>query len=307
MTSAEPSANPTVNTQLGQKHAGQLPYEFEYSGHLDEDVKRSLKSLKRFGFAVVRKHVVGKALADVTAEYWSAMKNEAKQTEDLGYVKDPHINKNGEVVRLFREKQAGVFPAINKVYSSEYMNKVAAGYYGENPYCLNREVFLTHEIPHPSPILPWHFDRIHYLKFYIYLKQVTVADGAFECVPGSHREGYYRASYCLLRGLNIDELPAEQDEEDIINAVPIEGNAGDLIVFDTDLIHRGGIVSPGHERFIMRGHTCDLPFRGYDKPRFPSMRWWIQSPFNFARQFGGKVGRIKGQGVIPPLSIKKEY
>ena len=40
--------------------------------------------------------------------------------------------------------------------------------------------------------------------------------------------------------------------------IPIEGKAGDLIIFNTDVWHRAGIVKKG-ERKVMRGHTRPNP------------------------------------------------
>ena len=39
------------------------------------------------------------------------------------------------------------------------------------------------------------------------------------------------------------------------DVVPMLGNAGDLMIFDTDLFHMGGAVKENNKRLIIRGHT----------------------------------------------------
>ena len=50
--------------------------------------------------------------------------------------------------------------------------------------------------------------------------------------------------------LDYPDLGYTSDE-----VVPVLGNAGDLIIFDTDLFHLGGVVKENNERLIIRGHT----------------------------------------------------
>ena len=50
----------------------------------------------------------------------------------------------------------------------------------------------------------------------------------------------------------LDYPELDYTEEDI---VPVLGGAGDLIIFDTDVFHMGGVVKEGFERLLIRGHT----------------------------------------------------
>ena len=52
--------------------------------------------------------------------------------------------------------------------------------------------------------------------------------------------------------IKIDHLKLYNDVKD--KMVPIFGQAGTLIIFDTDIFHMGGTVSSGHTRKVCRLH-----------------------------------------------------
>ena len=112
-----------------------------------------------------------------------------------------------------------------------------------------------HELPgtqHNAQDL--HFDVKKTLKFFLYLNDVTEANGAFSCVPGSHNKSEkIRNKYgneISYENRHLTRQLAYNNEQ----VISVEGNAGDLILFNTDVWHRAGIVKEG-ERKVMRGHT----------------------------------------------------
>ena len=48
---------------------------------------------------------------------------------------------------------------------------------------------------------------------------------------------------------DYEDLEFPYKEEKVI------GSAGDLVVFDTDTFHRGGLVEDGKERVVLRMHS----------------------------------------------------
>lgn len=206
------------------------------------------------------------------------------------------INPDGRTARfdLLHEAALEEFPTAFNIFRDEFMWQVANEYYALNKFYLNDEVLITHELPFDLPILPWHFDRIQSLKFWLNLTDTTVKNGDFECCPGTHSEGRYRAGFYLSQGYGVEDIPNDIDEVMIINPVTINLNAGDLLIFDSDGFHRGGVVQPGEERRVLRGHTHPKGLRRYgDRPL--TAGWWLKSFLNLNKWTGNASKRILGE------------
>ncbi len=264
-----------------------------------ESTDKILTLIKIYGICIIRQYIADEDLYRTQDEF-----NLLLNINNTDTVNHP-INKNGLVRTLSRNYISNSNNNyINKYFLSEKLKIIADEYfpYGHN---FNNSIFLTYEKEDEIPILPWHHDRIQALKFYLNLKDVTADDGAFEYVPGSHKYGYYRANYYIATGCPIDEIPNDIPDDEILYPITVEVNAGDLIIFDADGIHRGGIVKPGHERKVIRAHTNPLPYLGYSKPRLFTKMWWIQSIFNPARIFKNTTGRVLREKFKPGASKGK--
>jgi ectoine hydroxylase-related dioxygenase (phytanoyl-CoA dioxygenase family) len=120
---------------------------------------------------------------------------------------------------------------------------------------------------------------LHTLKFFVYLNDVSVENGAFTCVPGSHRETVLlRKQHGNAVTLDNRRITRQLPLEKFAAPEPVEGEAGTLIVFDTDAWHRAGTVSSGH-RLVMRGHT-----RTVDTGEKPQSRTPPAPPGGFGRR-----------------------
>ncbi|GAB5539813.1 MAG: hypothetical protein Salg2KO_19160 [Salibacteraceae bacterium] len=144
--------------------------------------------------------------------------------------------------------------ATAEVFGSEQFESIAHAYLKED-FELNKEIFVVEDVPASDHVAQQlHYDIARTLKFFIYLEDTTVENGAFYCVPGSHKwTAKMRKKYAdkILPG-NREFTRKLTDEYG--PAVPIEGKAGTLIIFDTDVFHQAGKVSSGRRR-VMRGHT----------------------------------------------------
>ena len=102
-----------------------------------------------------------------------------------------------------------------------------------------------------------HFDRIPTLKFMLYANDLTTESGAFCLSIGSHiwtKENFTSSTSRPLHGANgFLEFSRNIPEPILSRLKPIEGEAGTLIIFDTDCIHHQGIVATG-EAHIIRSH-----------------------------------------------------
>ena len=246
--------------------------------------------LKNQGIAIIDSYLSGKDIIELKQLFYKCF-----QVTDPGIVKKHQhpVNEAGKVVRIKRERLSNAFQGIKGIFGSRMMGKILENYYAPNKCSLNDDVFLTHEKTSEKNILPWHFDRQQSLKFLIYLTDTNKQNGAFEYCPGSHMEGHFRANYYILRGYSLKDLPNDIPDDEIRNPKVISAKAGDLIIFDADGFHRGGIVSPDNERLVIRGHSHPLPKKGYQARLF-SREWWLQTPFNMGKLFGSGVGRTLG-------------
>lgn len=192
---------------------------------------------------------------------------------------------HGRAASITRERMdASVFPNTVRVFDSDFMKSVLNHYFG-TPSLLNDDIFITHDKDDPEPINPLHFDRIHSLKFFLYLLDTRREDGAFDFGPGTHYEGFSRRQNHTRRGGRVFTIPNVVHDEENWDTFPIEGAAGTLIIFDTDGFHRGGIVSAGRKRMVMRGHSHHDPVEQYN-PAPLTRQWWRESIFNPKRYFG---------------------
>ncbi len=264
-----------------------------------------LNGLKKYGIAIVPSYLNSEELEGLQREFIEISGSDISG----GGVKHKHpTNEDGMVVRVKRENlKDSNFPVTKGVFGSAFMNDILTSYYSPFEFKLNDDIFLTHEKPCEVPILPWHFDRVQSLKFYIYLKDVTKNDGAFEFAPGTHNEGHYRANYHLATGGGVQDIPNDIPRDEILNPVTIEGKAGDLIVFDADGFHCGGIVGPGGERMVMRGHSHPVGSYGYGKARFFSRKWFVGSCFNVAKVFKKDYSRVLGRNFQSKAETREKF
>lgn len=251
------------------------------------DYEAAIEALDRFGVCVVRNYLNADRLQQLVVEHANAFDSKDKGV----YLVQRHpTNEDGLVARCKLLHLGDGFSQTIRIFNSNFMKNVANTYFGNTPVALNEDIFFTHEKASEKAILPWHFDRQQALKFYINLIDVDENNGAFEYDIGSHREGHFRANFYVLSGIKIGEIPNDIPERELRNPIVIAAKAGDLVIFDADGFHRGGIVSKGEERKVVRGHTRPMPLQDY-QPRFPEANWWLNSPLNISKYLGKKAIR----------------
>ncbi|MFZ5553423.1 MAG: phytanoyl-CoA dioxygenase family protein [Bacteroidota bacterium] len=220
-----------------------------YPGKENISKEYLLPLLEKNGIVVINGFLDENQLKNLRAEFEKIL-----SSPENSFIKPfPYSEGKGCVVK--REKiDPAVLPETQKIFSSEFMQTIAKGYLkGEFP--LNNEIYVVKDVvgsKHHANDL--HFDVSRAFKFFIYLKDTDASNGAFACVPGSHHKAQdirkkYGASISYENRELSRELPYTEKD-----AVSIDGPAGTLIIFDTDVFHRAGTVSSG-ERWVMRGHS----------------------------------------------------
>jgi hypothetical protein len=232
-----------------------------------------LDAIDRYGVLIIPDYLDAVTVAELTGEFLRFLETDAQYVQKLEY-------KAGRAVSVLRFLlDEALFPHTARVFGADYMKQAADRYYGGKPNRLNHCIHCTHDLPREEPINPVHYDKISCLKFFIYLKDTTVKNGAFDCAPGSHHIARRLAAKHLRRGGRVKEIPNQIVPPEVGPLIPIEGPAGAMIVFTTDAYHRGGVVSPGQERYVMRGHCSTDPAIVYEPAR-GSRQWWRESAFN---------------------------
>jgi ectoine hydroxylase-related dioxygenase (phytanoyl-CoA dioxygenase family) len=167
----------------------------------------------------------------------------------------------GTATRLNNNSYVGTHDAITSVFKNEKLFEICKQYMGKEPN-LNNDVFITHDHISDKGLARngyLHFDRIYTFKFFIYLTDVDDDCGPFSIIPKTHIKG--KELRLKTTGNNyeskknrifLDYPELGYAESDII---PIIGEAGDMMIFDTDLFHMGGVTKNNKERLIIRGHT----------------------------------------------------
>jgi ectoine hydroxylase-related dioxygenase (phytanoyl-CoA dioxygenase family) len=222
-----------------------------------------------FGLAVVPGWADAASIAALDDEFDRVLELKAPWVRPVTY-------KAGRAVSVdLRGLDTTRFPATRAMFSLPRMAAVAEGVVGGDN-TLNREIFFTRDEPRPHRINELHFDRIPTLKFFLYLRDTSAANGALECVPGSHRRARAMREQAMARGVRVIDLPNFEIPSDLPPPQPIDGPAGTMIVFHTDMFHRGGNVGEGRERRVIRGHTHPRDRVVYHPPVW-SKQWWREA------------------------------
>tara|TARA_R110001583_G_scaffold25980_1_gene93826 strand:- start:327 stop:1001 length:675 start_codon:yes stop_codon:yes gene_type:complete len=221
-----------------------IKYDFDFA-----DVTKTLdvvNAVKKYGICRVPNYLNVETISKLKSESLELVTKESKDDYEFG-----------KATRF--ERHLNTMPTIASVFSNVEMSKISELYMGQ--HTLNSDIFITHDYKHDNGLARngfLHFDRIYTFKFFIYLTDVNKDCGPFSVVPKSHIKGKelrlnVSGQYEELKNrilLDYPELGYTVDE-----VVPVLGNAGDLIIFDTDLFHLGGVVKENNERLIIRGHT----------------------------------------------------
>ena len=212
-------------------------------------VDQIVDKLDEFGL-VVLPHYLGQNDVEKLFEEF----RDFAETEDTPYKKNTPYSE-GTATRVKRlEMDTDRFKKTNEVFGSAFMREVTDRYWSKDAY-LNHEIFVVKDVVGSQHVAnDLHFDVKPTLKYFIYLNDTTKENGAFSCVPGSHKVTHklrakHRDKLSYGNRSLTRQLPVKEEE-----VIPIEGKAGTLIIFSTEVFHKAGHVSKG-ERYVMRGHS----------------------------------------------------
>jgi hypothetical protein len=153
----------------------------------------------------------------------------------------------GSSTRMWRRDiDVSRYPLLDSVFGHEFLEAVTAAHFGED-YIFSRTVYVILDVVGTSThVQELHYDKMRHLKAFIYLSDVGQGEGPFWCVPGSHRtcqalQAGNRERRVLPTDADVRVLPSELES----SAIPVLGDRGTLIVFDSDIAHRAGVPTSG--------------------------------------------------------------
>lgn len=221
-----------------------MDYKFKVKN--TDNVDSVVDTVKEWGICVIEDFI--KNTDDIKKESLTAIKKHNKQYEfgDFAILRNEDIKKYSAIHKVFKQK---LFEEI----STKYLNRKSN---------INNEVYITHDYIQDKGTGRngfLHFDRTYTFKFFVYLSDVDEGCGPFTVIPKTHligkklRKKYQGVSYKKKKNrIFKDHADLGYSEKDL---VPITGASGTLIIFDTDLFHKGGETKDNKERLIIRGHT----------------------------------------------------
>ena len=96
-----------------------------------------------------------------------------------------------------------------------------------------------------------HTDETYFLKFFIYLTDVNEEHGPLNVVPGSHLK-FKDVRHRWIKS-NKDYLKRDKVNYNYENKMKsLNGKKGSLIIFDTDILHKAGVLKPNKVRKVIR-------------------------------------------------------
>lgn len=206
-----------------------------------------LETLKEDGVLVIKNFINNENLKHLNTEFDSFM---LEPTSD--WIKNhPDLDLAKFVDRKSIPEN---YPVTKKIFSDTLMENLVFDYFQNKSMEANNKIWIIKDevgVSHIAQDL--HFDISRTLKFFLYLNDCTAENGAFKCVPKSHRT-ITKSLRQNKDGLNSENRDFTRVPEKNDLAVSVEGKAGSLIIFDTDTLHQAGICSKGDRR-IMRGQS----------------------------------------------------
>ncbi len=213
------------------------------------EVTHIVELLDHVGYVVLEDHVRGTMLEQLIAEHTEAFENRPTGVQEPSY----RIGTASRALRVVRDEKRDRLPATHAFMDDPQLSAVAYAYLGMQARP-NEAAYLTLDLPEPRPVTEVHYDRIHALKSFLYLTDADQQSGALEVVPGSRASGRALRHAHITAGIAVADLPITVGH-DAVRTIPIAASAGTLILLDTDCLHRGGVVSAGRVRRVLRAHS----------------------------------------------------
>ena len=212
------------------------------------EIDKILPELREKGVFVIPSFIEGALLDDLNNEF-----NYLLNEPEAEWIKD-HPNLSTAKF-LEKEKIIDKYQCTKRFFSGAGMQDLIDAYFENRNIQANTKIWVikdTEKITHIAQDL--HFDISRTLKYFLYLNDVTEENGAFRCIPGSHNSITKGIRIKFRDEINYNNRHLSRVKEQEGKSMCVEGKAGTLIIFDTNVLHQAGFCSKGHRK-IMRGQS----------------------------------------------------
>lgn len=242
-------------------------YDLEMVSLSKEEATQSqiLEICEKYGICVIDSFLDGDMLESVRLDYYRLYDDVhydgVKLHRNLKYHKALNID--------YEELDKSEFPAITDLVSTSLFEGVTRRYFSEDDVQYPANLWAAKSLgtldspsgePSDGTPFAYHFDRLNKFKFFFYLSDVGLDDGPTHFVPEYHKQyKEHRRKWLEQNGDRSDLSNVtwhyHVSEEAANKEVPVTGNAGTLLIFDTDVPHRAGELALDHTRDIIRIDT----------------------------------------------------
>lgn len=200
------------------------------------------------------------SLSKITLEYFDFETNKFLDVKNNNYPKTNKLNRS----KHFLVNSKGV---LSWALSKELVT-LAQAYLGAKPICdllASWKSFPTDDQKMMSRAAQqFHFDmdRIKFIKFFVYLTNVTANNGPHCFIKTSHK----KLPFLLKKDGRFDNNLI-MDYYGVDNYVEIEGKAGTIIAVDTRGFHKGKPLVSGHRDILQVEFSNSLYGHNYEKSK----------------------------------------
>ena len=219
---------------------------------MNNKIQKTLENLKINGYQVVE-NFINENEVKLLEKYFDDFLSDQK--DDFPF----HVNtKFLKSKNLFlNRKDNDYIKKFSSIVDNSYIHEVAKLYLKKNFEPSKLMIYKTEGqqdkdfIENSKYAFVPHTDETYFLKFFIYLTDVDITHGPLNVVPKSHSIFKKKRHDWILKNKNY--LKRDKVDYSFENKmIPLVGKKGTMIIFDTDMLHKAGIVEKNKLRKVIR-------------------------------------------------------
>jgi len=212
-----------------------------------------IEKIKTKGICIFKNYVGKEKLNDIEQEFDNIL-DIYKNRLDPNYEPNRNLRTNVDTDVINQTNNANIYLLYTSAFIVNISKNILGNFKSDN-------IFIHHDLQNvlSNNTYP-HFDYNRKLKFYLCVNDMNKSNGCFKALPSkmklvdakrkiNRRNNIFTPGHRLYNGteIKIEEL------------IPIECKGGDLIIFDTNCIHAGGVqFENGKYRKVIRLHLSKV-------------------------------------------------